>query len=350
MRNLDDRAWREIKEKTGRCSALVRLTPNDLFVGHTTFSDYSEMTRVFKYYDLPLGAGVSRKMGFSSYPGVAGSTDDYYLLDSGLVITETTLSMLTDEPYDKLTENAELELPDFMRIMLANRLARTGKEWTDLMTETRTGTYSSQWMVVDYNKFQPGKGVSEGALFVLEQAPGISHAADMTATLQKKGYWGSENRAFYKETRDVMGATEAAELHGPLFSEDSNPRAHIFAATAPEVLLLKDMREEMQRNRWPHEVDGGSRNTPDHAIAARGDLDTDHPSPNGAVDAKVTNFALAKQLQCNAISGPTHASQHPFRWTDEKGKELYPGVPHSGMPDLWNFDWVLMSPRGEGAI
>ena len=57
----------------------------------------------------------------------------------------------------------------------------------------------------------------------------------------------------------ICSVSKATELHGPLFSEDSNPRAHIFAATAPEVSSLKDMREEMQRNRWPHEVDGGSR-------------------------------------------------------------------------------------------
>jgi len=51
------------------------------------------MIRIFKYYNLPLGDGLVQKMGLSSYPGVAGSTDDYYLLDSGLVVTETTISI-----------------------------------------------------------------------------------------------------------------------------------------------------------------------------------------------------------------------------------------------------------------
>jgi hypothetical protein len=348
MESLDDKVWRKIKRASGRCSALVRLTKDnsDLMVGHTTFSDYSEMNRIFKYYDFPLGDGVAQKIGFSSYPGVAGSTDDYYLMDTGLFVTETTISMLTDEPYDKLDDNGTT-VPDFMRIMISNRLAKTGLEWTNLMKKSATGTYSSQWMVVDYNLFKPGKPLENGTLFVIEQIPGISHVEDATHYLQSQGYWGSENRAWFKDVRDAIGATEAEETHGELFSADKNPRAHIFKATAPQVQTLLDMRDEMQRNRWPHEVDGGPGNAPDHAIAARGDLDKESPDPNGAVDSKVTNFCLAKRLQCDAISGPSHTTQKPFKWTDDKGHQLFPKAPHDGMPDLWNFDWVRMSPSGE---
>jgi hypothetical protein len=315
-------------------------------VGHTTFSDYSEMNRIYKFYDLPVGDDVAQKMSFSSYPGVAGSTDDYYLIDSGLVITETTISMLTDEPYDKLDDNGTT-VPDFMRIMISNRLAKNGLEWTDLMKKSATGTYSSQWMVTDYNLFKPGQPLQNGTLYVIEQIPGISHVQDATSFLQSHGFWGSENRAWFKDVRDAIGASEAEEAHGALFSADSNPRANIFKASAPKVQTLMDMRDEMQRNRWPHEVDGGEANTPDHAIAARGDLDKESPNPNGAVDSKVTNFCLAKRLQCDAISGPSHSTQKPFQWTDGHGKQLYPNAPHDGMPDLWNFDWVRMTAFGE---
>eukprot|EP00405_Crypthecodinium_cohnii_P018229 CAMPEP_0206465068 /NCGR_PEP_ID=MMETSP0324_2-20121206/27600_1 /ASSEMBLY_ACC=CAM_ASM_000836 /TAXON_ID=2866 /ORGANISM="Crypthecodinium cohnii, Strain Seligo" /LENGTH=663 /DNA_ID=CAMNT_0053937837 /DNA_START=47 /DNA_END=2036 /DNA_ORIENTATION=+ len=337
LQDLDEGKWRKIKASGGRCSALVRLTANnaDLMVGHTTFSDYGEMTRIFKYYDFPLGENVVRRMGFSSYPGVAGSTDDYYLLDSGLVITETTISMLTDEPYDKL-DDSKSELPDFMRIMVANRLARSGREWVDLMTKSSTGTYSSQWMVVDYTSFKPGSGSLEpGTLMVLEQVPGMSKSADMTKTLQDTGFWASENRAWFKEIRDFMGASEAEELHGSLFSASDNPRAKIFKATAPEVQSLEDMRRELRRNRSPHEgALSAAESTPDHAIAARGDLldDSRYRSTNGGVDSKVTNACLARSLRCQAISGPSADDQKPFSWVDPKtGAELFPGSPHQGM-------------------
>jgi len=346
--SLNDKVWRKIKDSTGRCSALVRVTEGyqDLMVGHTTFSDYSEMNRIFKFYDLPLDDGCVQKMGFSSYPGVAGSTDDYYVMDTGLVVTETTISMLTDEPYDRLEDNSA-KVPDFMRIMIANRLAKTGQEWTEWMHKSATGTYCSQWMVVDYNKFTPGKPLPNGTLFVIEQIPGMDHVEDMTHRLRETGFWASENRPFFKDVRDSMGATEAEETHGRLFSAEDGPRAHIFKATAPRVSSLPTMRAEMQRNKWPHEVDGGDLNTPDHAISARGDLDKTSPNPNGGVDSKVTNACLAKKLMADAISGPTHADQKPFRWVDENGTELYPGVPHDGEPNVWNFDWVRMTPHGE---
>lgn len=351
MEEMDDDAWRKIQRASGHCSALVRLAPGekDLFLGHTTFSDYGEALRVFKFYDFPnLGKDVAGKVSFSSYPGVAGSTDDWYLLpESGLAVTETTLSMLTDEPYDNLNDNGTTA-PDFLRIMVANRLARSGKDWADLMVKSSTGMYSSQWMVVDYNKFEAGKPLKNGTLFVLEQVPGKNHGEDMTWKLQKDGYWASYNRPWFMEVRDAIGATTAEELHGDLFSRDRNPRAHIFQHTANKVVTLNDMRQEMQSNRWPNEVDGGIQNTPDHAIAARGDLDRKDPAPNGAVDSKVTSACLFKKMQTDAISGPTHEGQKVFRWKDEKGRELYPDYPHEGLPNVWNFDWVRMTPdQGE---
>jgi len=288
-------------------------------------------------------------MGFSSYPGVAGSTDDYYLLDSGLVITETTVSMLTDEPYDKL-DDTKTQVPDFMRIMIASRLAKTGPEWAQLMEKSSTGTYSSQWMVVDYKAFTPGHPVLNGTLTVVEQVPGMSRTADMSDRLQKTGFWASENRAWFKDVRDSIGATDAEDLHGPLFSAEQNPRAKIFAATAQGVQTLADMRQEMRRNRWPNEKAVGDDNEPDHAIAARGDLNKDSPSANGGVDAKVTTSCLARLLRCDAISGPTAATQQPFRWTDPAThKDRFPGAPHEGLPDMWNFDWVHMAPQAGGA-
>jgi hypothetical protein len=337
--------------QTGRCSALVRLARNnsELFVGHTTFSDYSEMNRIWKYYDMPLRGAATRKMSFSSYPGVAGSTDDYYIMDTGLAVTETTVSMLTDAPFDNLNDTKD-EIPDYMRIMLSNRLAHTAAEWVDLMKESATGTYNSQWMVVDYNKFKPGEKLQNQTFWVLEQAPGVSIAEDMSQHLQQTGFWASENRAYFSAIRNISGETEAQDSMYDLFSEDHNPRANIFAKTEVAVNRLADMRQEMQRNEWPHEVDGGPSNTPDHAIAARGDLAHSDPAPNGGVDSKVTSSCLAKQLAADAISGPTHQGQKPFKWTDDSGKPLFPTYPRDGLPDVWNFDWVRMTPSGEAVL
>ncbi|CAD7937227.1 unnamed protein product [Amoebophrya sp. A25] len=446
-KRLDEREWQRIQRRGGRCSALVRLTDEDVFIGHTTFSDYSEMLRVFKYYDFPFADAAARTIAFSSYPGIAGSTDDYYLTSAGLAVTETTISMLSDEPYDHIPD--QFGVPDALRIMLASRLAHTGRDWVDFMVDSGTGTYSSQWLVVDTNqiirdekenerksivnadtitdgavapsakkkqaqssselqllkrkkndeqtllvaKNEKGKKqkkltIREGAFFVLDQAPNMDHVEDMTPWLQEHGYWASHNRPWFEDVREKLSLQEAEENHGRIFSRDRGPRANIFHGTAPNVFSLTDMQREMQRNRYPHELDGGERNTPDHAIAARGDLflkgdyDTVDPVgqlavgevvdkkkssdstnfvkapefvvqggggvPNGAVDSKVSDLDMIRELRAMAISGPT-TDEHrlpTFAWRDSKGTELYdPALfPHEGLPNMWNFPWMDMKP------
>jgi len=38
--------------------------------------------------------------------------------------------------------------------MTATRFARTGEEWTKIFDRYNSGTYSSQWMIIDYNVFE----------------------------------------------------------------------------------------------------------------------------------------------------------------------------------------------------
>merc|ERR1719174_3551395 len=216
LQALTPAKWQDIKRTSGRCSALVRLGANnsDLYVGHATFSDFSEMLRVFKYYDFPLKqGGGARTVGFSSYPGAVSSTDDYYVTSNKMVVTETTISLLTDEPYDHLDDTGK-SMPDFIRIMAATFAANSGEDWVESMTESATGLYGSQWMVVDYKKFQPGQPVPDGTLMVLEQVPDVNHNADMSGHLRETGFWSSENRAYFPDARQVAGFAEAEDMHG----------------------------------------------------------------------------------------------------------------------------------------
>lgn len=88
------------------CSAFVKVIKNgenrisDVMIGHSTWDDYSEMLRVYKYYEIEMlgdeiqhGLG-SRRISFSSYPGCLSSTDDWYIIDNKFVITETTLEVM----------------------------------------------------------------------------------------------------------------------------------------------------------------------------------------------------------------------------------------------------------------
>jgi len=43
-------------DQTGSCSSIIKLTDDfsEIFGGHSTWTSYGSMTRVFKYYNFPL--------------------------------------------------------------------------------------------------------------------------------------------------------------------------------------------------------------------------------------------------------------------------------------------------------
>jgi len=340
----------------GHCTAIVRLTPDhkELYFGHTTWEPFSEMTRVWKLYDFPLKDVTARKISFSSYPGCVSSTDDYYLMDNGLAITETTLNIPKEQQYSK-----DAKVPDFMRIMAANRLAKGAYDWGQKMSDSATGTYSSQWMILDYNKFKSGEPVQDGGFVVLEQAPTNSHLEDMTSWLNDKGYWASYDRAFFDDIRSRTGdnsmANSEPKPNSFLYTKDETPRAQIIRRTIHDVTTLDTFRAEMSENHGNSEaVDQAQLRVPRFAVSARDDLkDAEHinpdGSPEGGVDAKVTSSCLFSSLVADAISSPSHTDMPPFKWT-ENGQELWAGYPHEGLPDEADFDWVRIDPNNPELI
>jgi hypothetical protein len=343
-----DHDWEKRLITRGRCSALVRVAPEnkDLLVGHTTWGDYASMTRIFKYYHFALPGAYTKAsvVGFSSYPGCISSTDDFYILDSGLVVMDTSLEILNQELYNRVAEfPANSHVPDFMHIMVANRMASSAPHWAVLFSERNSGMGNAQWMIVDYNRFVPGKPVPDGALWVLEQVPGMSFKKDMTFMLRDKGYWASYNRPYFPKIRDVTGHTQAEATYGGLYSYDASPRASIFKAVAPLSEHIMDMRSMMNRNTWPSE--GVLPNEPGHAISARMDLGFSK-IPNGGIDAKVVSRCLFRGMQVQAISGPSHETQKPFMWMDGPA-EIHAGWPHMGLPDVYDFNWVQFSPTAQ---
>jgi hypothetical protein len=341
-----DREWETRVAHHGHCSALVRLGPEnaDVFVGHTTWDDYSKMTRIFKYYNFRLeGAWTqAKRIGMSSYPGCVSSTDNWYIMDSGLTVTDTSMEILNPTLYDRVLEfPSNSHLPDFMHVMIVNRMSKTGAMWVSLFSERNSGTGNAQWLIFDYNLFTPEEPIPDNSFWVVEQIPGIVATGDMSNALRSTGYWASFNRPYFKETRLRSGHDAAESKYGDLYSYDKSPRAKIFSWIGVSVENMFDMRNTMNRNNYPDE--GVDPNEPGHAISARMDLDPISRLPNGGIDAKVVNYCLFKRMECQAISGPSHSKQKAFAWRDADGKELFGGWPHLGLPDKWDFDWVQMT-------
>lgn len=119
--------------------------------------------------------------------GVIYSKDDFYALPRHqLVVLETTNGVMNNDLYTLVTPESLLT---WQRLPVVNTLASSGREWTDLMARHNSGTYANQWMVVDMKHFQPGRGITtrKDFLWIIEVAPGIAIANDVTEVMVQQG-------------------------------------------------------------------------------------------------------------------------------------------------------------------
>lgn len=352
------RKYRQVPEMSGtelvelvtrhtRCSALVKWTEGgrDLLAAHATWDDYTELLRVYKHYRFSFRhpSVVSQRSSHSSYPGFVSSSDDFYVLDSGLVVIETTVNVLDERLFDKVDPGASVLA--WIRNLVANRVAATGAEWARVFALQNSGTYNDQWMIVDYNQFRPGaKRLRPGTLWVLEQIPGYTESKDVTHILERQRYWASYNRPFFEEVNERSMYAHYSRTHGEMFSYLQTPRARIFKRDHSSVTDVASMQALMTKNEW--ESDPLSKGCPGNAVAARFDLAApgckQARAASGATDAKVTSAAWVPHLRSAAIAGPTHATQPPFDWSTEP---RFAHLMHEGQPDRWEFDWVEMVPK-----
>ena len=95
----------------------------------------------------------AERVSFSSYPAVLNSGDDFYVTSAGLVVQETTIG--NSNPDLATTFVSPLTLMEWLRNMLANRMAKSGLDWPGLYALHNSGSYCNQNMILDYNLFEP---------------------------------------------------------------------------------------------------------------------------------------------------------------------------------------------------
>ena len=135
------------------CSALIKLAndSSDIWFGHNTWNFYILMIRIFKEYRFVTNKSSekSKTTVFSSYPGALSSTDDFYYLDSNLLVMGTSNTVINDELYKLITHKSLLA---WVRVILANRLASSAETWTEQFKMENSGTNNEQVMILDMNK------------------------------------------------------------------------------------------------------------------------------------------------------------------------------------------------------
>ncbi|XP_029778050.1 putative phospholipase B-like 2 [Suricata suricatta] len=347
---------------SGSCSALIKLLPgqSDLLIAHNTWSSYQNMLRVIKKYwfqfredpqvNSPLAPG--NNLVFSSYPGTLFSCDDFYIVGSGLVTLETTIGNRNPALWKYVQpQGCVLE---WVRNIVANRLALDGDSWTDIFQKFNSGTYNNQWMIVDYKAFVPGgPSPRRRVLTVLEQIPGMVVVADKTSELYQKTYWASYNIPYFESVFNASGMQALVAQYGDWFSYDGSPRAQIFRRNQSLVRDLDSMTRLMRYNDFLHDPLSlckacRPQANAENAISARSDLNPANGSypfqalqqrSHGGIDVKVTSMALAKAFRLVAASGPTWDQLPPFQWSSSP----FSGLLHMGQPDLWKFSPIQVS-------
>ena len=304
-----------------------------------------------------------------SYAGMISSTDDFYLLSSGLAIMETTLNVIDNDAYEEVANNKYMPV-SWMRAMVANRLSTTAEEWVATFNKKSSETYSCTWMVLDMNKVKESVGqdnLAKGSLVVLETLPGFHKSEDMSAHISSTTYFASYNIPYFCETRKYGKYTQAGENRPDcgipqgsfcnaeecrcFYSYDSSGRGCQSRNMHDSITNVETMKIFMRHN------DFLGSSSCDHGgeaqISGRYDVNptcSSYHLYNGAIDAKVSSFATMNgvdnqpgwSLAAYVINGPTSSEgQTPFEW----GSVSQASHPHYGMPDKWDFTWEILSPH-----
>uniref|UniRef100_A0A3P9KE14 Phospholipase B-like n=1 Tax=Oryzias latipes TaxID=8090 RepID=A0A3P9KE14_ORYLA len=321
----------------GHCSALIKMLPGfeNLLFAHSSWYTYAATMRIYKHWDFHISEPhtATGKLSFSSYPGFLVSLDDFYLLGSGLMMTQTTNNVFNSSLFDTVTPKSLLA---WQRVRLAHSLARTGEEWAKTFSKYNSGTYNNQYMVLDRSKVKLGHSLDDGALTVVEQIPSLVEYSDQTQTL-RRGYWPSYNIPFHRSIYTLSGYVEMWKEYGEDFSYDLCPRAKIFRRDQAAVKDLDSLKHIMRFN--DYKKDPYSKGDPCKSICCRNDLKSGKSSPDGCYDSKVTDFFMAGDFTAEAVNGPTtQDGLPPFYW------DKFSSISHQGLPRFYNFTFVTMQP------
>ncbi|MEQ2255364.1 hypothetical protein ILYODFUR_013128 [Ilyodon furcidens] len=124
----------------GLCTALIKMLPGyeNLLFGHSSWYTYAATMRIYKHWDFRVSDThvATGQMSFSSYPGFLMSLDDFYLLGSGLVMTQTSISVFNASLFSWLNPHCLLA---WQRVRLANGLAHRGEEWAQVFSKYNSG-------------------------------------------------------------------------------------------------------------------------------------------------------------------------------------------------------------------
>ena len=127
----------------GNCSAFVatgRATKDGgIVIAHNNWTGYMTGERWRIVFDLVPAKG--HRILMDGYPGVIASDDDFGVNDSGLMVTETTITQFEGwDPNGK---------PEFERARKALQYAESIDDYVRIMLDGNNGGYANDWLLGD---------------------------------------------------------------------------------------------------------------------------------------------------------------------------------------------------------
>eukprot|EP01013_Petalomonas_cantuscygni_P017351 TRINITY_DN34497_c0_g1_i1.p1 TRINITY_DN34497_c0_g1~~TRINITY_DN34497_c0_g1_i1.p1 ORF type:complete len:658 (-),score=143.06 TRINITY_DN34497_c0_g1_i1:443-2320(-) len=362
------------KAARGHCTSMVKVAPGnaDLFAGHTTWDDMSQMTRIWKVYKLGIrldprntswAAPRYATVSMSSYPLSLASTDDFVLNSNGIVALSSQI--FPPCPNADVWKNIQPRglVWEYLRNIYVMRVADTAPNWARTFGLHQSSTYNNEWLVVDYKQFTPGQPLREDTVWLIDQMPNEYTAYDLTPNITQSTWFGSWNTQgdpqqyakcgwpeFVQELKDTDGEDVAND-----YSHCCQTRAKLMGRIQKTVTSLEEFGNLMRRNNYKEDPESlcnctALPYTACKAVATRCDLmPLDGMGPEsffggacfGGYDSKVTSSGLARRLGAWAQSAPPYDDVPVFEFS-KAPTCADTGI--RGLPDRWDMPWVTVYP------
>ena len=311
------------------CSAFIATGETtrggNIVVAHNTWSSYL-ITRCNVIMDLSPAKG--KRILMQTNPGSLSSETDWFLTNSGLLITETTISGVN-------TFNPD-GTPYFIRARKAAQYAHTIDEWVKIMVEDNNGGYANDWLIGD---------TKTGEIALLELGT-FNHALDRTFNGVFVGSNVATSEQVRSETKfnydDKSGSCNARHLRWTQLMESNRKLLDIEMAKT----FLADHydtfsgEETPNRNTLCGHIEDDPRGAPEWEVGPY--------YPTGAHDGKVTDSELAKRgafwahwgKACNTdFNASSFLSHHQeYLWQQPR------------LRDIKAYPWTLFSAASEWEV
>ncbi len=267
------------------CSAFIATgaytKDGRIVIGHNNWSDYLSGSRWKIIFDIAPAAGHHLIM--DGVPGLIHSGDDFGMNDSGIMITETTISNFHGFNKDGV--------PEFVRARQAMQYAESIDDFARIMEDGNNGGYANTWLIGDRKRNEIGR-LELGLKYV-------------TLERTKDGYFVGSN----------------FPINPKLIAEETDYAAN--DPNTPDTVRHRRWDQLMAENKGRIDVETGKKFETDHYDLLTKEIDPnerticghidkssrglkgwqDPYGPAGAVEAKVADSAMAEKMSFVAGAG-----------------------------------------------